>query len=233
VEAVYAELPLTDLMARHTGDLLTTGGRLAGMISPKDRALDEDEFSDALRAWRNVASDPNAARACSSSPSRWSTPQGASHPAEIGIPELAALNRDNILTAFPISPYQLGVPIPGGLNSGEIRREDRRDYWEGTIHPRVDDLEEVDPGRPRRPLRAGHGPDVRLRHRGAQPRRRPSLIEKVAAYKELLATGFEDKEARSAPGSTTSSTSPSRPPRPRPTGRSSRSSGHRSGASRR
>ena len=39
VEAVYAELPLTDLMSRHTADLLTTGGRLAGMMWPRERAL--------------------------------------------------------------------------------------------------------------------------------------------------------------------------------------------------
>jgi hypothetical protein len=62
IEAVYAQVPLTDLIARHVGDVLTTGGRLAGMISPKNRSLDEDEYQDVLRAWRNVAVDPNAAR---------------------------------------------------------------------------------------------------------------------------------------------------------------------------
>lgn len=142
VEAVYAQVPLTDAMARHTADVLTTGGRLAGMLSPKDRALSEDEFMDAQRAWRNVASDPNAARRLLIFPEPMEYSSGASTPAEIGIPELAVLNRDEILTAFPVSPYQLGVPTPGGLNSGEVRREDRRDYWEGTIHPRADLIEE-------------------------------------------------------------------------------------------
>jgi hypothetical protein len=143
VEPVYAELPLGAQIAKHTSDLLSTGGRLAGMLWPKERALDEAEFLDAQRAWRNVSTDSNAAKRLLLFPEPMEYAAGASTPAEIGIPELAELNRDNILSAFPISPYQLGVPMPGGLNSAETRREDRRDYWESTIHPRVELLEET------------------------------------------------------------------------------------------
>lgn len=143
VEAVWQELPLAEKMAQHTADVLSTGGRLAGMLWPKDRVLEESEFQDAQRAWRNVTSDSNAAKRLLMFPEPMEYTAGASTPAEIGIPELAMLNRDNILTAFPISPYQLGVPMPGGLNSAETRREDRRDYWEGTIHPRVELIEET------------------------------------------------------------------------------------------
>ena len=60
VEAVYAQVPLTELMARHTSNVLTTGGRLAGMIWPKERSLSEDEFVDAQRAWRNVTRNSTA-----------------------------------------------------------------------------------------------------------------------------------------------------------------------------
>jgi phage portal protein BeeE len=41
VEAVYSQVPLTDQIAVHTSDVLATGGRLAGMAWPKERALDE------------------------------------------------------------------------------------------------------------------------------------------------------------------------------------------------
>jgi len=119
VEAVWQEVPLGDQIAKHTSDILSTGGRLAGMLWPKERTLDESEFQDAQRAWRNVSSDPNAAKRLLLFPEPMEYAAGASTPAEIGIPDLAALNRDNILTAFPISPYQLGVPMPGGLNSAQ------------------------------------------------------------------------------------------------------------------
>lgn len=200
VEAVFAEVPLTDLIARHTGDVLTTGGRLAGMLWPKDRSLDENEFLDAQRAWRNVASDPNAARRLLMFPEPMEYAKGASTPAEIGIPELAALNRDNILTAFPISPYILGVPTPGGLNSGEVRREDRRDYWEGTVHPRADLLEETIQTQlvSRYEQAAGQTFDFEI----AEPNMDDpaALLEKVAALRSLAAAGFDEKESVKAVG---------------------------------
>ena len=200
VEAVYAQVPLTDLMARHTADVLTTGGRLAGMMWPKDRSLTEDEFVDAQRAWRNLTSDPNAARRMLLFPEPMEYAAGASTPAEIGIPELAVLNRDEILTAFPVSPYRLGVPTPGGLNSGEVRREDRRDYWEETIHPRADLLEEaIQTGFISRYENAtGQTYDFKL----AEPNLddAPSLLEKVAALRALASAGFDEREAVKATG---------------------------------
>jgi hypothetical protein len=200
IEAVYAQVPLTDLMARHTSDVLTTGGRLAGMITPKTRSLTENEFQDVVKAWRNVASDPNAARRLLVFPEPMEWSSGAASPKDIGIPELASLTRDEILTAFPLSPYQLGVPMPGGLNSAETRREDRRDYWEGTIHPRVEILEEtIQVGLVARyELLIGRPLDFDIEEPDLNDA--PTLIEKVGAFKGLVSIGFDPKEAVSAVG---------------------------------
>lgn len=200
VEAVYAELPLTNLMTKHTADVLTTGGRLAGMMWPKERSLGEDEYKDALRAWRSVASDPDAAKRLLVFPEPMEYAAGASTPIEIGIPELASLNRDNILTAFPISPYQLGVPVPGGLNSGATRVEDRTDYWEGTIHPRVEIFEEVIQTDliPRYEAVVGYTLDFDMEEPNLDNATR--LIEKAGALAALTAEGFDEAEAIAAVG---------------------------------
>ena len=200
VEAVYAELPLTDLMARHTTDLLTTGGRLAGMVWSKERSLDEGEFEDVKRAWRNVVSDPNAARRLLIFPEPMEYAAGASTPAEIGIPELATLNRDNILTAFPISPYQLGVPAPGGLNSGETRVQDRRDYWEGTIHPRVVTFDEVINVEIVSRYEAVMGRSFVYRTEEPNLDDPKSISDKVAALNALVDSGADPKAARKVVG---------------------------------
>jgi phage portal protein BeeE len=200
VESVFTQVPLTEMMARHTVNVLATGGRLAGMLSPKERALSENEFDDAVRAWRNVASDPDAARRLLIFPEPMEYTPGASTPAEIGIPELAVLTRDEILTAFPVSPYRLGVPAPGGLNSGEVRREDRRDYWEETIHPRADLFEEV--------IQVGLlsryeeilGQTFNFEINEPNLDDAPSLIEKVGAFKGLVSVGFDPKESVGAVG---------------------------------
>jgi phage portal protein BeeE len=201
VEAVYAQVPLSEQAARHTSNVLTTGGRLAGMLWPKDRALSENEFIDAQRAWRNVASDPNAAKRLLIFPEPMEYASGASTPAEIGIPELAELNQTEILTAFPVSPYMLGVPQPAGMNaSGETRREERRDYWEGTIHPRADLLEEfIQVGLLDRYEEAeGRTLDFEIAEPDLDDA--PALMEKAAAFKGLISIGLDPEESLGAVG---------------------------------
>ena len=194
VEAVYSQVPLTDLIARHTGNTLSLGGRLSGMLWPKERALTEDEFTDAQRAWRNVASDPNAARRMLIFPEPMEWAQGAATPQEIGIPELASLNRDEILTAFPISPYKLGVPTPGGLNSGEVRREDRKDYWEDTIEPRANLFEEVLKVGLLSRYEAAMGRTFNVELESPNLDDAPTLLEKAGAYRALISIGFDPQE---------------------------------------
>lgn len=201
VEAVYGEVALTERLVQHTADVLATGGRLAGAMWPKDRALTPDEYEDAKRAWRNVASDPNAARRMLLFPEPMEWAQGAATPKEIGIPELAGLSMNNILTAFPINSYMLGVPMRGGLNeSGASRREEKQTYWEESIHPRVEDFEEV--------LQVGL---VSLYEAAVQDTLNveiiepnlddaPSLLEKAGAYRALIAIGFDPKVTVEAVG---------------------------------
>lgn len=200
VEAIWAQIPLTDLMARHTADILATGGRLAGALWPKNRALDEGEFEDAKRTWRTVASDPNAARRLLVFPEPMEWVSGAASPMDIGIPELAALNRDDILTAFPISPYQLGVPMPGGLNSAQTRKEDRHDYWEGTIHPRVALFEETIQTYlvPKYEAVVGYTLDFDVEEPNLDDA--PAIVEMVSALDALTSAGFDEKESVAAVG---------------------------------
>ncbi len=200
VESVASELRLADQFAGHQSDLLSTGGRLAGMLWPKDRTLDEAEFQDAQRAWRSVASDPNAARRLLLFPEPMEYATGAADPAAIGIPELSTLNRDNILTAFPISPYILGVPTPGGLNSGEVRREERKAYWEGTIHPRVELLEEVVQTKVVALYETVVGGTLDFDIVEPNLDDAASLIDKVAAFDALTTAGFDPDDAIEALG---------------------------------
>ena len=196
VESVFAELPLGDMMARHTSDLLTTGGRLAGMLSPKDRALTADEFDDAVKAWRSVASDPNAARRLLLFPEPMEYAAGASTPAEIGIPELANLNRDNILTAFPIDPTMLGVQMPSGLNAnGATRREIKEEYWRATVGTRSDALKETIQSQLVSRYERAMGQTFDFDFDIPLLDDAPSIIEKVGAFKGLVSVGFDPREA--------------------------------------
>jgi hypothetical protein len=200
VEAVYDEVILSASIPRHVNDVLATGGRMAGMLTPKDRTLTEDEFQDALRAWRSVTSDPNAARRLLLFPEPMEYTTGGSSPKEIGIPELATLSRDDILTAFPIAPEMLMVPMATGLNSGETQGKIEERYWEGSIHPRVEMIEDAFQQQllPRYEAVVGRPLDFDIE----EPNRddAESLLAKTEAYKGLVAIGFDPKEAVNAVG---------------------------------
>lgn len=200
VESVYAHVPLTRQVPQHVSDILATGGRLAGMAWPKNRSLGEDEFTDAQRAWRNVTSDPNAARRLLLFPEPMEYATGAASPTEIGIPELALLNRDEILTAFPIHPFMVGVPVAAGLNSGESLRFVRGEYWEGTLHPRVEIWEDAFQQQllPRYEAAVGRPLDFDIEEPDLDDAE--ALTAKADALKALIALGFDEKEAVAAVG---------------------------------
>jgi hypothetical protein len=193
-------VPLTDLIARHVGDVLTTGGRLAGMISPKTAASTRTSTRTSCARGATSAVDPNAGRRLLVFPEPMDWTSGASTPTELGIPELSALTRDEILTAFPISPYMLGVPMPHGLASGEQRREERHEYWEGTQHPRVeiweDAIQQQLIGRYENAV--GRPLDMDIEEPNLDDA--ATLTEKATAYQSLVAIGFDAKDSVAAVG---------------------------------
>ena len=200
VEAVHQYAKLAPMIPNHTADVLSTGGRLAGMAWPKERSLSEDEFADAQRAWRNVTSDPNAARRLLLFPEPMEYQTGAATPEQIGLPELSALSRDEVLTAFPISPEMLMVPMASGLNSGMTQVVIEMRYWSGTMHPRVEVWEETLQQAliPRYEQAVGRPLDFDIEEPDLDDA--PALIEKAGALKSLIDLGFDPKSAVSAVG---------------------------------
>lgn len=200
VESVLYEWEVNQLLPKHVADVLTLGGRLAGMVSPKDRSLGEDEFQDTLRAWRQIATSGDAAKRLLVFPEPIEWTRGAATPQEIGLPGINELNRTNILSAFPISEFRLGVPQESGLNSGDTRKHMFREHWEFSIHPRVAMLNQ----------KIQHGWVDKFAERAGEvltfeikePNRddAPTLLEKSAAFRALMNLGFDPESIIPAVG---------------------------------
>jgi phage portal protein BeeE len=200
VEAVHQYAKLAPMIPNHTADVLSTGGRLAGMAWPKERSLSEDEFADAQRAWRNVTSDPNAARRLLLFPEPMEYQAGAVSSKDLQIPELASLSRDEVLTAFPIAPEMLMVPMAAGLNSGATQVVVEMRYWSGTMHPRVEVWEETLQQSliPRYEKAIGRPLDFDIEEPDLDDA--PALLAKADALARLVELGFDAKSAVSAVG---------------------------------
>lgn len=191
VESVLMERDVNELLPKHVSDVLTLGGRLAGMVSPKERSLGENEFQDTLRAWRQIANSGDAAKRLLVFPEPVEWTRGAATPQEIGLPGLNEINRANILSAFPVSEFRLGVTISSGLNSGDTRQHMFREHWEFSIHPRAQVIREtwqhniVD----RFAKKAGEELIMEIKEPGRE--NAPMLLEKAAAFRALLNLGFD------------------------------------------
>jgi hypothetical protein len=136
-------VPLTEAHGPPHGRRAATGGRLAGMLWPKERTLDEAEFLDASGHGATSPSDPNAARRCSSSPSRWST-RRARHAGRDRHPRARRAQPRRHPDRVPDQPAHPPGADRGRASTAASRsRTVRAEYWEGAIHPRVELLEET------------------------------------------------------------------------------------------
>jgi phage portal protein BeeE len=128
----------------HATTTLTGGGRLAGIVSPKDSAnpIPDDKFAQIVRDLRTVAEMPDAAK-------RMTILQGAvdftptsANMSELGVTDLLPLGRDFILEVWGVPLSQIGGSTPAGLNGGDIRKYDEAALWQNAIHPRLVALDE-------------------------------------------------------------------------------------------
>lgn len=139
VEAAWMKAQITTLADRHTAYILGTGGRIPGIVSPKEGTIPDEAYKVLVNEFRNVNESPDAAKRTTivRGPIDYTTT--ASDPSELMITAMATMNRDDILAIWGVPPSQAGVPPVhgGGLNSGEAHLQDETVMMQGSVHDRV------------------------------------------------------------------------------------------------
>ena len=144
-EAAQTKIELDRLATHHEAMIFASGGRLTGLVSPKVNPgveISTDQWNSLVREWRNVASDPDAAKRLivARGPVDF-TPTSSSNE-QLQLAELSGQGRDDILNAWGIPLTQIGITKAVGLNSGEKNKNDEAILWQGVIEPRVDAFRE-------------------------------------------------------------------------------------------
>lgn len=136
-EAAILKAQITHLADQHAAYVLGTGGRIAGILSPKAGALDPKQFADLEREFRNVNEAPDAAKRTTilSGPVDWNPTAAA--PDDLNLIELSSMNRDDILAQWGVPPSQAAIPAAAGLNAGETRKYDEATLMQGSVHDRI------------------------------------------------------------------------------------------------
>ena len=136
-EAVRLKAHITTLADQHTSYILSTGGRLPGVYSPKDGVIEGDAFRKLVAEFRNVASDPQAAKLSIVTQGPMDFTPSASDTSELDLVNISKMNRDDILAVWGVPGSQAGVPAPAGLNSGGTKGFDEAILMQGAVHDRV------------------------------------------------------------------------------------------------
>ena len=144
VAAAFLKAQITTLADRHAGYVLGTGGRLAGIVSPKEGTIPDEQYNALVREFRNVNEAPDAAKRTTIIRGPIDFTKTAADPSELNLVEIATMNRDDIMAIWGVPPSQAGiVTSSGGLNSGETRKYEEATLMQGAVHDRVIALSET------------------------------------------------------------------------------------------
>lgn len=123
---------------RHIASILSAGGRLSGIVSPKAGIADPDQMLQMERDWRTIAEQPDAAKRLQLIAAPVEFIPTTMTPDELEIVKLMELMRDDLLAVWNIPGSLIGVSHTVGLNGGETRKYDEAALWQGPVHDRLE-----------------------------------------------------------------------------------------------
>jgi phage portal protein BeeE len=139
VEAAWQKAQITGLADSHASHVLASGGRIAGIVSPKDGYItDSDQFAQLVKDFREVNERPDAAKRTTILRGPVDFASTAADPSELSLIDLSKMNRDDIFGIWSVPPSQGGIGGQTvGLNSGETRHYEWQTLMQGPVHDRV------------------------------------------------------------------------------------------------
>jgi hypothetical protein len=143
-EAAYTKIELSRLADSHAAGVLASGGRIAGLMSPKSaNEVNADEWEATIRTWRQIVDDPESAKRLHIVRGPVDFTPTAAKPAEMELHSLATMSRQDVFAAWHVPESQVGIHGASGLNSGEHIKFEEAALWQGPIEDRVTIIREA------------------------------------------------------------------------------------------
>lgn len=146
VESAMAKAINSGLIDRHYSALLASGGRISGILAPKEGAIEDDGvYQQTLRDWRNVVEQPEAARRLQIVRAPVDFTSTVMDAKDMQILELMSANRDALMALWGVPLTMLNGQNAGstGLNGGDSRAYDEAALWQGAVHDRLVEIRET------------------------------------------------------------------------------------------
>lgn len=140
-EVIFGKAQLSVLSDRHIATTLKAGGRLTGIVSPKEGAVvSEDAWVQFVRDYRNITEDDDSAKRLQIAKGPIDYTRTAATMSELQVVDISRTSRDDIFSVWGVPLSQASVNISQGLNSGETKGFDEAVLMQGAVHDRVTPL---------------------------------------------------------------------------------------------
>lgn len=143
VETAMLKLGNSQGLDQHLALVLSAGGRISGILSPKSGLIEPDTMLQMERDWRTVVEQSDAAKRLQLVRAPVDFQKTTLTPQELAIRDLLNGARDDLLTIWGVPLSIVGGTVPTGLNSGESRKYDEAAIWQGPVHSRLTVFREV------------------------------------------------------------------------------------------
>lgn len=139
VERALLKARVNTMTDQHLAYLLSTGGRIPGMIAPKDGYIaDEARYEQLVRDIRIASEATDAATRTTILRGPIEFFETGADPTNLALGDVARLTRDDINSIWGIPQSQAGIASPTGMNSGETRGFENQVLMTGPVHDRVE-----------------------------------------------------------------------------------------------
>lgn len=137
-EAAQRKIELDRLTDTHAGGVMASGGRLSGLVTPKVNAgaIQDDQWTQFVRDWRSITSDPDAAKRLQIAKMPLDFTQMTASPKDLQLTDVMHGNRDDIFAAWGVPLSARGAIVGRGLNSGETQKYEEAALYQGAVEPR-------------------------------------------------------------------------------------------------
>ena len=138
VESALLKLQLSTALDQHLGQVLSAGGRLSGIMAPKQGILGPDQMVALERDWRTVVeqSDPAKRIQLVAAPVDFTPTTMTVH--DLAIRDQMNGARDDLLGLWGVPLSKLGIHDRGkGLGAATVVLEDDATLWKDGVMPRL------------------------------------------------------------------------------------------------
>jgi len=136
VTTARTKIELLRLADTHVGQILASGGRIPGMLTPKEGAMPEEAYQGLVRDLRSIMEDPNAAKRTLVLKAPVDFEGTAMDLDDMKTLELMTMNGDDILSLWGVPRSQLGYPRKFSLG-GTADDMDAEAMWNNAAGPRA------------------------------------------------------------------------------------------------